>query len=106
MGISRELEEFLNEQGYHKLKYIEGRGICGVMGFIFTVAIVHGIDPEMSIYGGYKGRYCYPREYSQDCVIALTTWDGKEDPSGRWIKHKGRKEYTNEEKFEECKKYY
>lgn len=85
-----QLKEFLEGEGYYQLRKIEGRGLCGLLPFIYTVAIVYGID---SI--GYKGRYCYPRENANDLVLAYTIWDGKEDPIGNWIKHKGYTEYTN-----------
>ena len=88
--LTPELKEFLEKEGYKNLKEIEGRGICGLKGFMFTVAIVHGLDSS-----GYLGRWCYPHAKSVDCVAAFMGWDGKGDPEGDWIKYKGRTEYQN-----------
>jgi hypothetical protein len=88
----KKLEPFLIKEGYHALKVIEGRGICGIFRFMFTTAIVYGIDG-----GGYKGRYCYPHGNIMECVINYFTWDGVDDPRGPWVKHKGHEEYTNPE---------
>lgn len=85
------LREELTNEGYYNLKVVEGRGICGMMRFIFTTAIVENIT---SI--GYKGRWCYPHELVKECLVAYTIWDGKEDPIGGWIKYKGsHDEYCN-----------
>lgn len=78
------LQKYLEENGYFNLQVIEGRGICGLEKFLFTVGLCYGLDEV-----GRKGRYCYPYEYALDAVLALAIWDGKKDPGGRWIKHKG-----------------
>jgi len=58
---------------------------------MFTVGLCYGID---SI--GFDGRYCYPHEYQNDAVVGLEIWDGKDDPIGNWVKHKGLSgEYGN-----------
>lgn len=80
----------LTDMGYHQLKVIPGRGICGILPFAFTTAIVYGIDDI-----GYKGRYCYSHQHVEILVAAYHIWDGKEDPVGPWIKHKGYIEYSN-----------
>jgi hypothetical protein len=71
-------------EGYHNLKVIPGLGICGLRRFIYTTAIVVGIDGT-----GYKGRYCYPNDKVLGCLIAFETWNGKDLPKGDWIKYKG-----------------
>lgn len=76
--------EKFEAEGYSQLREIEGLGICGIYPFMYTTAIVVGIDEY-----GYKYRYCYPKEYTLECLIALKVWDGKGDPQGRWIKQKG-----------------
>jgi hypothetical protein len=78
------LREELTEAGYFNLRVVEGRGICGLMQFIYTLGMCYGLNNV-----GYEGRYCYPYANSVSAVIALAVWDGKEDPKGDWIKHKG-----------------
>jgi hypothetical protein len=82
--------EFLKTQGYYNVKFIEGRGFCAMQRFIFTTAIIEGLDEV-----GYLGRWCYPHELVKEAAIAYELWDGKGDPAGRWIKYKGKKEYLN-----------
>lgn len=85
------LKPYLEENGFTMLKVVEGRGICGVQKFIFTVGLCYGIDQT-----GWFGRWCYPHADALDAVLAFNIWDGKEDPAGKWIKYKGRDgEYEN-----------
>lgn len=85
------LKDELTEMGYYNLMVVEGRGICGLMRFIFTTAIVEGITAN-----DYKGRWCYPHHLVTECLVAYSIWDGKEDPIGDWIKYKGYgREYCN-----------
>lgn len=84
------LIKFFETEGYYNVKFIEGRGFCGMQRFIFTTAIVEGLDEI-----GYKGRWCYPHELVKECAIAYELWDGVGDPKGRWIKYKGQTEYSN-----------
>lgn len=88
MILTPEIKSILESEGYFNLKIIEGRGVVGLFRFIFTVGLVYGISEY-----DYKGRYCYPNLH--DATASLEKWDGKEDPSGNWIKHKGRIEYSN-----------
>lgn len=74
------MEDYLER--YTHLKKINGRGLCGVSRFIYTVAMVYGIDEN-----GYTGRYCYASK--QEAVGALEAWTGEGHPGGAWIKHKG-----------------
>jgi hypothetical protein len=83
--MNKELKEQLESEGYRELVEIPGRGICGLMGFIFTVGLCYGIDAI-----GYEGRYCYSHADSFHAVLALKEWDGINDPNGKWIKHKGK----------------
>ncbi|MBU7572548.1 MAG: hypothetical protein KAF64_04270 [Hydrogenophaga sp.] len=50
--------------------------------FNYTTAVVVGLDDV-----GYQRRYCY--EHRADAQAALSAWDGREHPSGPWIKCKG-----------------
>lgn len=84
----KELRYSLELEGYSDLCEVNGRGICGVLRFIFTTAIVYGIDPV-----GYVGRYCY--QTKSEATKALSEWNGESDPPGDWIKHKGKIEYSN-----------
>ena len=51
--------------------------------FMFTVGLVVGLDPY-----GYRCRYCY--ESGREATQALLLWNGEGDPTGPWIKHKGK----------------
>jgi hypothetical protein len=71
--------------GYTRLREIPGRGICGILKYIFTWGIVYGIDEW-----GYQGRWCYDNPIEP--VVFLEEWNargGVGDPNGRWIKYKG-----------------
>lgn len=78
-----ELKKLLESEGYTDIKEINGRGLCGLYRFIFTTGLVTGLDST-----GYSGRYCYSSK--ADALKALESWDGQEDPSGDWIKYKGK----------------
>ena len=61
-----------DKESYYHYKVIPGRGLCCLAPFIYTIGLLTGIDED-----GYSDRYCYPREYAIDAVIALEIWDGK-----------------------------
>ena len=82
------LEQVLKEEGYYEIKEIPNVCICGLRRFVFTTGLVYGLDED-----SYTGRYCY--ENAADAKQALEKWNGEGDPSGNWIKHKGRNEYSN-----------
>jgi len=82
------LIEFLESEGYTEIREIEGRGLCGLKHFMFTTGLVYGMTKIE-----YEGRYCFER--FSDAKEALNNWDGKGDPTGPWIKHKGSVEYSN-----------
>lgn len=83
----------LKEQGYSDIREIGDRGLCGLFRFVFTTGLVYGLDDW-----GYNGRFCF--ENMADAKEALDNWDGINDPSGDWIKHKGKKgEYSNPNKI-------
>lgn len=89
--VPKDVEDFLGLQGYVQLKYIPGRGICGMMQFAFTVGICYGLTMD-----SYKGRWCYPNENYIDAMVAYGEWSGEGDPDGPWLKHKGVDgEYVN-----------
>lgn len=86
---NNQLKEFLAENGYSNLKEIEGRGMCGLTRMLYTTGLCYNLTKE-----GLEGRYCYENKF--DAVKALEQWDGKDDPPGQWIKHKGGTgEYSN-----------
>ena len=90
----------LEDEGYTFICYVRGKGICAIYEFLFTTAIVYGIDST-----GYRGRYCYPKQNRNVAVLTLGMWLGKEsigeaveeDPEDPyWVKHKGGKgDYAN-----------
>ena len=71
----------LEAQGYRHVMLRGGR-VCAVKGFVFTTALLVGIDPF-----GYTLRYCY--EHAAEAEAALAGWDGTGHPGGPWIKCKG-----------------
>ena len=88
-SLSNEFLHFLTEEnGYTYIKVIEDRGVCAIQRFTFTTAIVYGIDDS-----GYVGRFCFHTK--KEALDSFNLWDGKEDPYGDWIKHKGYTEYRN-----------
>ena len=82
--IPKELLKELEENGYHFLRVIPGKGICGLSKLLFTVGIVYELDMF-----GYGGRYCY--HTWAEAIVAFIQWNGIGDPPGRWIVHKGKK---------------
>lgn len=82
------LVKYLLEQGVDCLCYTKCRGLCGIQRMAFTTGLFYGYD-----HIGYVGRYCY--QTKAEAVDALVNWDGKQDPGGDWIKHKGKCEYAN-----------
>jgi hypothetical protein len=76
-----ELTQYLKTEGYYALTTIDGK-LCGLHRFAFTVGLVVGLERT-----GYERRYCYEAE--SDALESLLTWDGKDHPSGNWIKCKG-----------------
>lgn len=86
-----EIIQMLESEGYNNIRFIEGKGLCGVRDFVFTVGLCYGLCDY-----GYIGRYCYPKFLRGEAVNALIIWDGKSDPIGNWIKHKALgNEYSN-----------
>lgn len=77
-------EKLITEDKYVKVKEIDGV-IIGVLRWAFTIAIMYDVDVD----GGYKHRFCYPYEHTEDCLMAFEVWNGQDDPPGRWIKNKG-----------------
>jgi hypothetical protein len=94
--MNKKLKEYLEKEGYKSLVYIEGKGICGLMGFMYTVGLVAGLDKD-----GYSDRYCYPHSHAAFAVLALSKWAMADKPvegdpdDPYWIKRKGSEEYIN-----------
>lgn len=88
------MSRILDENKYFDYRIIPGRGIVGLMRFVFTIGLVYGIDEDF-----YEGRYCF--HTLADAREALNSWDGVGDPPGQWIKHKGRIEYRNPDYIED-----
>ena len=85
---------FLKSEGYYNIREVPNRGLCGLREFITTIGLVEGLSRT-----GYAGRYCYPKKSILDSVVAIESWDGKDDPIGDWIVYKGnRGEYLNPNK--------
>lgn len=84
----KDITQFLQEEGYFDLRYIEGVGMCGLMRMAFTTGLMVNIDSS-----GYAYRYCY--QQLADAREALKNWDGKDHPPGDWLKRKGCGELVN-----------
>ena len=83
--LTKELEiKLIENNQFLKVKEIDGV-IIGVLRFAFTIAIMYDVDVD----GGYQHRFCYPYEYTKDCLMAFEVWDGLGDPPGHWLKNKG-----------------
>ena len=78
------LAEYLAEQGYENLRQLEDGRIIGTMPMLFTIGLFYGLREY-----DHDGRYCYPQS-TNDVYEAVKSWTGEGDPSGEWIKHKGR----------------
>lgn len=74
-----DLEELLLTEGYTHLT-MKGGVACGIYPFIFTWAIVVGLDET-----GYSHRYCY--NTLSEALGAYNDWDGDGDLAG-FIKRK------------------
>jgi hypothetical protein len=79
--IAAQDRALLEAQGYRQVTLRGGR-VCAVKGFVFTTALLVGIDPF-----GYSLRYCY--EHAHEAEAALAEWDGTGHAGGPWIKCKG-----------------
>ncbi len=79
---------FYAENGYTHLRRLSTGEVAGVAQMAFTGGLFVGLT-TMS----YRTRYCY--ETLEQAIDALACWDGRNDPSGPWIKRKGDKEYLN-----------
>lgn len=77
-----EATEYWEEMGYGKVIKINDE-IVGLYQFLFTVAIVVGLDMT-----GYRVRYCY--NSANEAFGAMVVWvlEGGEEPSG-YIVRKG-----------------
>lgn len=86
--------QLIHIDGYFHIREKPGRGICGLMHFVYTVGLCYGLDET-----GYQGRYCFSN--LREAMDSLDAWTGEGDPPGNWIKHKGKVEYSNPNKKEE-----
>lgn len=77
------MEIFLRKNGYTNVVYIDGRGWCGLMRFLYTTGLCYGMNEY-----GLEGRYCF--ESYSGALVALDNWNGVGDPDGDWIVHKGK----------------
>lgn len=73
--MDTETRELLIKEGYFGLRQLETGEIWGLKRFIFTTAIVRGINKY-----GYSSRYCY--ENLLDAQTAFDDWDGTGEPTG------------------------
>jgi hypothetical protein len=83
----KDLCAFLTGEGYYNLCCMPNRELAGVKRYLFTTAVVIGIDEW-----GWRTRFCF--ETAREAEAALAAWDGTGFPPGFWIKQKPE-EITN-----------
>ena len=85
-----ELKVQLKKEGFKEIRYVKGKGWCGIKGFMFTVGLCCGLDKL-----GWDHRYCYPPEQVMVPILQLLVWSKSEDEVTEdpqdpfWIKRKG-----------------
>lgn len=90
MEVDKKLKALLISEGYKYICYVEGKGVCALLPFLFTVGLVTGLDE-----GGDKGRYCYAHKDVAYAILALYQWEMSKDEvegdpeDAYWIKYKG-----------------
>jgi len=77
------VQEALSIEGYTHMRKLPSGEWAGLFKFLFTIGLVVGIDMT-----GYRIRYCFADEKS--ALQSLENYDGYGDPTGPWIKAKGR----------------
>jgi hypothetical protein len=70
---------------FANVRDVPGQGLCVVQRFIFTTGLLTHVRFVGLTYD-YAARYCY--ETLGDAMEDLATWNGENDPPGRWIKEK------------------
>lgn len=71
--IDPELADILRDNGYRELREVEGRGVCGLQRFLYTVGVCVGLDKT-----GYRGRFCF--DTWSNASLFLKEWDGETMP--------------------------
>lgn len=79
--IGQLTKERAEEIGYRPARILPDGRCAGIMGMLYTCALVIGIDEE-----GFSTRYCYHSR--AEAELALKSWDGTGEPPGNWIKQK------------------
>ena len=82
-GNNVDQREYYEAKGYLQVRELPSGVLVGLQAFCFTTAIIVGLSED-----GYEYRYCY--EHRQEAEAAMQAWSGEGDPSGPWIKQKGR----------------
>lgn len=76
-----EIIEYFKSMGYENIVKIDNKW-CALNRFAFTT----GLLVDLNVLG-YERRYCF--NTWAEALESLLIWDGKEHPSGNWIKCKG-----------------
>ncbi len=71
----------INALGYSGARQLPTGEWVAVQSMLYTTGLFIVVDGL-----SWKTRWCYER--AEDANVALTTWDGKGDPPGPWIKQK------------------
>ncbi len=75
--------KILIDEGYYAIRILPDGRITGLYNFIFTIGLCYGLDET-----GYAGRYCFPKERSEEARAAALEWNGAGHPKGNWTAHK------------------
>lgn len=80
--LTRGFLDDLEGQGFSAFSVCGEAGLCAVKRYNFTYGLVVDLQPL-----GHGRRDCY--EHLSEALSALADWDGRNHPSGPWIKCKG-----------------
>lgn len=64
----------LVRNGYSDLRLVPGRGVCGILRFMYTCGVCYGMDAT-----GREGRFCF--DTMQNAQLFLHDWDGTTEPT-------------------------
>lgn len=77
-----DLFDFLMSQGYISIRYVNGKGYCGIEEMLYDYALFYGMTRI-----GREGHYCF--DTLIEAMKSLGEWNGIGDPPGNWSYHKG-----------------
>lgn len=87
----RDRQALLDDR-YFPIKELPDGRVLAVTQMLFTFALCvmrpnYYENTKDGIENGRETRFCYAKP--TDAILALTNWDGNDDPPGSWVKQKG-----------------